>query len=203
MRDNLCSIQVKPVTYFNHPTIWISHSSCVGTFCQQWASILLYVCGLTTSGGTLVTRLWMAFPRMHKEERTNTTPSTTQALQTETDREQMLGGCFRKLQKLQKVWSLSWGSYVKLNQSNNSKTRFLKQHNHSVWQMSEDCLQSIWGTVCYQNKQFADFRKGILGWHFDICLLKKISGIMRRMFVCVGGGGWAAYAHSLALAAME
>lgn len=127
----------------------------------------------------------------------------TGAAGRQTDREQMLGGCFRKLQKLQKVWSLSWGSYVKLNQSNNSKTRFLKQHNHSVWQMSEDCLQSIWGTVCYQNKQFADFRKGILGWHFDICLLKKISGIMRRMFVCVGGGGWAAYAHSLALAAME
>ncbi len=79
--------------------------------------VCLCLCGLTTSGGTLVARSWMAFPRMHREESTNTTPRTTHALQTDKQTERgVLGVCFS--QKAISLPDLSWGSYVKLNQSN-------------------------------------------------------------------------------------
>lgn len=56
------------------------------------ASCCVCVCVcLTTSGGILVARLWIAFPRMHKEERTNTIPRTTHALRTQRRRNSVLG----------------------------------------------------------------------------------------------------------------
>lgn len=64
------------------------HSICTIPLCivGQCVCLCLRVCVfvLTTSGGTLVARSWMAFPRMHKEERMNTIPRTTHALQTDT-----------------------------------------------------------------------------------------------------------------------
>lgn len=54
------------------------------------ACVHVRVCAsLTTSGSSLVARSWMAFPRMHREDKMKTTPRTTHALWK--DRNQVLG----------------------------------------------------------------------------------------------------------------
>lgn len=58
---------------------------------------------LTTFGGILVARSWMAFPRIHREERTNTIPRMTHALKTHT-----INTKRSKTPLLYRGWRQSW-----------------------------------------------------------------------------------------------
>lgn len=79
----------------------------IWTYVCGWICVCMFIFGLTTSGGILVARSWMAFPRMHMEERTNTIPRTTHALQqTDGQRSWTLGVRFlRKVEPKQQPMS--------------------------------------------------------------------------------------------------